>query len=151
MVYDIWSFLGAAPHWLVYLAALLGLFFGGWWINKLATQINNLVTTVEALDMMRGDFTEHIRKTEQHFRDVEHIASEEHWKNCDIAKCIHLQQIANRLDQFDRRADETRQNTTTSLSGLRDGQERLSKEMGKEIADLAKMLVTITTESMKRR
>ena len=151
MAYDIWGFLGAAPHWTVYLAALIGLLLGGWWLNRVTNQINSMMSTIESLDTMRVNIDEHVKDANNHYKDVAHIASEEHWKNCDITKCIHLQQITNRLDQFDRRADETRQNTTISLQGLRNSQERLSKDMGKEVADLAKLLVNVLNENMKRR
>ena len=112
----------------------------------------------QQLETIRVEFAEYQRTATKHYSDIEHQASQDKWIDCDITRCVHLQgifsridRVVERLDQFDRRADETRHNTTTSLQGLRDGQERLSKDMGKEVADLARLLVNVLNENMKRR
>jgi uncharacterized membrane-anchored protein YhcB (DUF1043 family) len=158
MAFDAWGFLAAAPHWLVYLAALVGLLLGAWWISRLSRQISYMVSTFETLSDMRGEFDEHAKLANSHYKHIEILASEEHWKTCDINKCIHFQQIFNkiekiqeRFDQFDQRANETRTNTATSLDGLREGQRELAKEMGRELSDLAKQLITVLAENIRRK
>ena len=158
MAFDAWGFLGSAPHWLVYLAALIGLVLGGWWITRLSKQISSMVSTVEALGDMCEGFNEHAKLASNHYKDVERIASDEHWKTCDINKCIHFQQIFNkiekiqeRFDQFDKRAEEARSNTNTSLEGLREGQKDLGRDLGRELGDLAKTIINVLAEDLKRK
>lgn len=158
MIYDIWGFLGGAPHWLVYMAAVLGLLLGGWWISHVSRQMNKLISCVDIMEHMRQLLVEHTQETKQHFKDSDKIASEEHWKNCSVSKCVHMQQfihtldrVNERFDQFDQRANETRANTATSLDGLREGQRDLAKEIGRELSDLARQLISVLAENVKRR
>jgi hypothetical protein len=62
-----------------------------------------------------------------------------------------MDKIGERLDQFDKRADETRQNTTTSLQALTDAQKELGRELGRELGDLAKTIINVLAEDLKRR
>lgn len=158
MIFDAWGFLTSAPHWLVYLTALIGVLLGGWWISTITRQISSMVATVDNLGEMCSGFSKHAEQADKHYKDVERVASDEHWKNCDINKCIHFQQIFNkmdkiqeRFDQFDQRANETRANTVTSLDGLREGQKELGRDLGRELGDLAKTIITVLAEDLKRR
>ena len=158
MIYDIWGFLSSAPHWLVYVGALAGFLFGGYWISGIGKQLKELIQTIETLDTMRSDLTGHINATINHLEDTKKLNSLEKWQTCDIQHCIHLQQLFNRmdkigerLDQFDRRAEETRINTTTSLQALTDGQKELGRELGRELGDLAKTIINVLAEDLKRR
>ena len=158
MIFDAWGFLSAAPHWLVYLVALIGLMLGAWWITRLSYQMNRLISCVDIINDVKQSVDNHIRETDKHFKDSDKIASEEHWKNCSVSKCVHVQQFTHalnkvneRFDQFDRRADETRSNTVTSLEGLRDGQRDLAREIGKELSDLAKQLISVLAENIRRK
>lgn len=158
MAFDAWGFLATAPHWIIYMAALLGLLLGAWWISYVSKQINKMVTHIELLDAMNHALRDHVRRTEQHLIDTDKIASEEHWKNCTISKCVHMQQfihtlekVNERFDQFDQRANETRANTVTSLEGLREGQRDLAREIGKELSDLAKQLINVLAENIRRK
>ena len=158
MIFDAWGFLTSAPHWLVYLAALIGLLLGAWWIVTISKQISSMVSTVDTLGTMCEGFARHAEQADKHYKDVDKLASDEHWKNCDVGKCVHLQQILHRIekiqerfDQFDKRADETRNNTTTSLDGLRDGQKELGRDLGRELGDLGKMIINVLAEDLKRR
>lgn len=158
MIFDAWGFLTSAPHWLVYLSALIGLLLGAWWIVRLSQQISSMVSTVDTLGEMCSGFNEHAKLASEHYKDVERLAGDEHWKTCDVSKCVHMQQIFHkidkiqeRFDQFDQRANETRSNTNTSLEGLREGQKELGRDLGRELGDLAKSIISVLTEDLKRR
>lgn len=158
MIFDAWGFLTSAPHWLVYITALIGILLGAWWIVTISRQISSMVSTVDTLGQMCEGFARHAEQADRHYKDVERLAGDEHWKNCDINKCVHFQQIFTKLDkvqerfdQFDRRAEETRSNTTISLEGLRDGQRDLGRDLGRELGDLAKTIINVLAEDLKRK
>ena len=65
-----------------------------------------------------------------------------------------MQQIFNkfdkateRFDAFDKRAEETRANTNLSLQDIREGQ----KDLGKELGDLAKLIINVLADNLKAR
>ena len=158
MIYDIWGFLSSAPHWLIYLGALAGFLAGGYLISYIGKQIKLLIITIEALNVMRDSMADHVKATSAHFEDAKKLNSLDKWQTCDIQHCVHLQKvfhrmdkIGERLDQFDKRADETRQNTTTSLQALTDAQKELGRELGRELGDLAKTIINVLAEDLKRR
>ena len=106
----------------------------------------------EQISLLRDDFDEHSNRADTHYSDLQHVASSEHWKTCDVSKCAHMQQIFNKLDkvterfdQFDKRAEETRTNTYVSLQDIREG----IKDLGKELADLAKSIISLLSNSLK--
>lgn len=119
-----------------------------------AAQYGMLVHIDETVNELRRDFESHTSAAERHYQTLEDVNSEDHWKNCPIDKCVHFQDIIRRLDrvvekweQFEKRADESRANTVTSIEGIRGGQ----KDLGKELGDLAKLLVGILTDNVKNR
>lgn len=94
------------------------------------------------------------KKANDHYVAVDHIASSEHWKNCDISKCIHLQSLFNkfdriieRLDNFDKRADESRSSTITGLQSMHQAQ----KDLGVELGNLAKTIITVLSDILRDR
>lgn len=108
----------------------------------------------EQLALLRDDFEEHESKADSHYSDLQHVTSAEHWKTCDINKCVHMQQIFNkfdkateRFDAFDKRVEETRANTNLSLQDIREGQ----KDLGKELGDLAKLIINVLADNLKAR
>ena len=108
----------------------------------------------EQIALLRDDFEEHSNKAIDHYTDLQHVSSAEHWKTCDINKCVHMQQIFNRFekaterfDAFDKRAEETRTNTTLTLQDIREA----IKDLGKELGDLAKLIINVLVENLKAR
>lgn len=113
-----------------------------------------LADVKQEIALLRDDFEEHATKADGHYSDLQHVSSSEHWKTCDINKCIHMQQIFNkfdkateRFDAFDKRAEETRANTNLSLQDIREGQ----KDLGKELGDLAKLIINVLADNLKAR
>lgn len=132
--------------------------FGAYWIAGLSNKVNVLVNTIESVNSMREDITSHNHDSQIHFSDTKHLANLEKWQTCDIQHCVHLQQLFSRLDklnerfdQFDKRADETRNNTSVSLQGINNAQKELGKDLGKELGDLAKMIMNLLVEDLRRR
>lgn len=113
-----------------------------------------LADVKEQVSLLRDDFEEHAEKADTHYSDLQHVASADHWKTCDINKCVHMQQIFNRFekaterfDAFDKRAEETRTNTTLTLQDIREA----IKDLGKELGDLAKLIINVLVENLKAR
>ena len=158
MVYDIWGFLSSAPHWLVYLAGVVGLLALGYLCVNVWHQLKAASQSVETINAIRAELSSLANATEQHFVDTAHASSQAKWADCDIQHCIHLQQVftrldklAERFDEFDRRTEETRANTSTSLSAINIAQKELGKDLGRELGDLAKTIMSLLVEDLRRR
>ena len=175
MVFDAWAFIATASPTALAVLALLGILKIRDVTNRLIAMqetieslgkaaltkdgepifdkaaIDNIRAQVESI---RNELQAHNKRAEGHYVDLEHLANTETWKTCDINKCIHLQQIFHkfdkmleRFDSFDKRAEETRGNTSHSLQSLDQGQ----KELGKELGLLAQKILTVLADSLKSR
>jgi hypothetical protein len=85
-----------------------------------------LMEIQKALTLLTRECESHINEAGKHYSDVERLASEEHWKNCDVSRCPNLQNIllalqgmVNNFSSFEDQAKESRNNTTTSLETIR--------------------------------
>ena len=102
----------------------------------------------------RDDLTDHSIRSLKHFDDIARVADEDKYRNCDIQRCVHFQsvihkieRILDRFDQFDRRAEENRTTTSTSLLTIQQGQ----KDLGSELGNLAKTMITVLTDFIRER
>lgn len=92
--------------------------------------LNHLVIMLTAL---RDEFSESYLK---HIADVERLASEDKYKDCDIAKCIHLSKIIwaidrvfERLETIDEQAQEARSDAVNSMEQTRNQVTAISKDL----------------------
>jgi hypothetical protein len=179
MLFDAWGWLQTQGLAVLSVMALIGILLSAGRYYYYAKELKQMRDTIAALgkaaltkdgapvfdaktleelrvrvDAVRNEISAHNQRAETHYSDVEHIASTDHWKNCDISKCIHMQQIfhkldkvSERFDQFDRRADDSRNTTVVSLESIKAGQ----KDLGRELGDLAKTILSVLAESLKNR
>ena len=106
------------------------------------------------IETIHKDFLSHKQEAASHYQDVNRLAGEDMWKHCDVQRCSHLQGIGNklerimeRLDSFDRRADETRSGTLLTLQSLNQEQ----KDLGSELSRLAKSIIEVLSDIIKER
>lgn len=176
---DAFGFVSGLPTWLVQVLATIAIVILFMAIKRANKRLEWIIKTVEHMgratvdeqgnpliktddlqsirnkvDSLRSEFFEHANAAKTHYLDLEHVSSTDHWKTCDISKCIHLQQLFHRFDKlterfdsFDKRAEETRNNTTMSLSDIRDDQ----KNLGRELADLARRIINVLSDNLKAR
>ncbi len=92
--------------------------------------LNHLVVMLTAI---RDEFNETYLK---HVSDVERLASEDKYKDCDIAKCIHLSkiiwaidQVSERLEAIEEQAQEARSDAANSLEQTRNQVTAISKDL----------------------
>lgn len=108
----------------------------------------------QQLEVIRIEFAEYQKTASKHYSDIEHQASQDKWIDCDITRCVHLQgifsridRVVERLDQFDRRADDSRAQTSTSLMAISQAQ----KDLGRELGELAKTIITVLGDIIRER
>lgn len=108
----------------------------------------------QQLETIRNEFAEYQKTANKHYIDIEHQSQQDKWIDCDITRCVHLQgifsridRVVERLDQFDRRADDSRAQTTTSLQAISVAQ----KELGRELGELAKTIITVLGDIIRER
>lgn len=106
------------------------------------------------LEIIHKDFLSHKQEAANHYQDVSRLAGEEMWKHCDVQRCSHLQGLGNkferileRLDSFDRRAEESRSSTILTLQSLNQEQ----KDLGSELSRLAKSIIEVLSDIIKER
>lgn len=177
--FDIWSFVSGLPLPVLTVFATIGLLLLLSSIKRLTRQLQTIVSTVDAigkavitkegipafdrrtfdemkqqLDVVHKDFLDHKREAAEHYADVERLASDDMWKQCDVQKCGHLQSVGNKLervlerfDTFDRRAEETRSNTLLTLQSLNQS----LKELGFELSNIAKTIIQVLSDIIKER
>ena len=92
--------------------------------------LNHLVVMLTAL---RDEFNETYQK---HISDIERLASEDKYKDCDVAKCIHLSkilwaidQISQRLEIINEQTQEARTDVANSLEQTRSQVTSISKDL----------------------
>lgn len=176
---DAWGFVKSLSAPTVEFLALIGIILTLLRFRSYGQQITDLTTTIQQLgraaltkdgdpifdvkvlielrqqlETIRLEFVEHQKAATTHYADVEHLATQDKYINCDISRCVHLQNVFNRidrvverLDQFDRRADDSRASTTVSLQAIGVAQ----KELGRELGELAKTIITVLGDIIRDR
>lgn len=79
---------------------------------------------------------EHDAASQEHFKDVARLADENKVRDCDVTKCLHinlvtksLENVIDRLNQFDEAAKENRGNTLSSIDSLRSQMTDLTRDI----------------------
>jgi hypothetical protein len=92
--------------------------------------LNHLVIMLTAL---RDEFNETYQK---HVSDIERLASEDKYKDCDVAKCIHLskiiwaiEQVSKRLETIEEQTHEARNDAANSMEQTRIQVTAISKDL----------------------
>ena len=92
--------------------------------------LNHLVIMLTAI---RDEFNESYLK---HIADVERLASEDKYRDCDIAKCIHLSkiiwavdQVSERLEAIEKQTHEARNDAVNSMEQTRRQVTAISKDL----------------------
>lgn len=108
----------------------------------------------KTVEDVKGFIQEHSIQSIRHFDDSARAASEDKFKNCDVQKCVHIKEISHqisrihdRFDQFDRRAEDSRGQTSASLQTISQGQ----KDLGAELGSLAKTIITVLSDIIRER
>ncbi|MGC8602345.1 MAG: hypothetical protein ACP5VS_01510 [Desulfomonilaceae bacterium] len=98
-----------------------------------AVQQETLNHLVIMLTTIRDEFNESYSK---HIADVERLASEDKYKDCDIAKCIHLskiiwavEQVSERLEAIEKQTHEARNDAVNSMEQTRSQVTAISKDL----------------------
>lgn len=163
---------------LLFISAALGVLFIFRYINQFSDQLKKMSDTVDImgkaivnekgnpiatydvlssikqeLSLLRDDFEEHSTSAADHYKDVERIAGDEHWKNCSIDKCplmsnifVKLDKVLDRFDQFDKLAEDSRKNTSASLDSISKGMRDLSKELSSIAQTIVGVLSTLISK-----
>jgi hypothetical protein len=92
--------------------------------------LNHLVIMLTAI---RDEFNESYLK---HIADVERLASEDKYKDCDIAKCLHLskiiwaiEQVSKRLEAIEEQTQGARSDAANSMEQTRSQVTAISKDL----------------------
>lgn len=92
--------------------------------------LNHLVIMLTAL---RDEFSETYTK---HISDVERLASEEKYKDCDVARCVHLskiiwaiEQVSKRLQTIEEHTHEAQNDAATYMEQTRSQLMTISKDL----------------------
>lgn len=119
------------------------------------TLINDIGREVREL---RQDFEVHATGAQKHYDITEVVADSEIWTKCNVDKCpnltkfqLVLQALQDRFSQFERTASDSRNSTSHTLDSLSTQIQQGNKDFGKELADMAKLMMGLLTENMKGR
>ena len=170
MVFDAWGFLAYAPHWVVYLTALIGILLGGWWLAWATRRIYGLTGTIESLGKaslddkglplfdyrvlmeireqlveLRDNFENHADLFTEHHADVARVANGDPWKTCLIEHCPNLSGIIHKIDMmikiFDQFDGKAEQSRQTTGATL--------TQISTQITEIARQLSSDAVESRK--
>jgi hypothetical protein len=88
------------------------------------------------IEVLKTQLVDHNSDAQKHYTDVARLADENKVKDCDVTKCLYVQQVTkeissviDRLNQFDEVAKESRGNTLTSLESIRNQITDLTRDL----------------------
>lgn len=138
-------------------------------VNSLYTALSNtkgepivqhdlLVNMINEIKSMKEKLEAHNIGAEHHYDDIRRLTDEEQWKHCDIEKCPYISKLSQnlkdieaRFSEFEIKAEQSRNATGVSLESVNQSVQQTGKDLGKEIGDLAKMLITVLSDSLRNR
>jgi hypothetical protein len=106
------------------------------------------------LDTLEDTFLSHIPLCNQHFRDIDKILDKSVYEKCNIKNCSELTEIITAIDRlaaafsnFDKVAEESRQNSGSTLGKLNDKLDDLRTEVNAT----TKGTLSILSDSLRDR
>jgi hypothetical protein len=104
----------------------------------------------DELREFRQDSELHINQAAKHYDSVERLDSQPKYLDCDVSRCIHLvtvineiKKVADRFEQFDQRANDSRVATGGSLEEIRAEMKGLASEVSQQSKQMVEVLTRL--------
>ena len=104
--------------------------------GKPIVQHDILRELVAEVKQVRHKVYEHDTAAQKHYDDVCRLADDNKVRDCDVTKCLHisivtktLENVIDRINQFDATAKENRGNTLANLEALRSQMTELTRDI----------------------
>jgi hypothetical protein len=119
---------------------------------------NILMKLADELREFRQDSEVHVSRAEKHYNHVENLDAQPKYLDCDVSRCVHLvtvineiKKVAEKFEQFEQRATDSRTLTGGSLDDIRAEMKGLATEVSQQSKQMVEVLTRLLLSGGKSK